>query len=94
MFMPVCTMGSEMNSTAWLQGFCSNHKGYRRRIDEDGTGPRGAYCLSPGEDACEEMHAHEPDPRGDVIEIKRKPTAAKQLRRPARRRAGDWGASN
>ena len=72
------------------QGFCSNHKGYRRPQDEDSVGLRGARCLSPGEDAdgWEAPQAQQPDPRGDIIEPHRKAAAPKR-RRPARRAPGN-----
>ncbi|BDA41728.1 probable regulatory protein viviparous-1 at N-terminal half [Coccomyxa sp. Obi] len=71
------------------QGFCSNHKGYRRPLDEDSVGLRGAHCLSPGEyvDGWESPQAQQPDPRGDIIEPQRKAAAPKR-RRPARRAPG------
>lgn len=71
------------------QGFCSNNKGYRRPLDDESVGLRGARCLSPGEhaDGWESPQAQQPDPRGDIIEPQRK-TAAPKRRRPARRAPG------
>ncbi len=68
------------------QGFCSNHKDYRRPLDEESVGLRGARCLSPGEyvDGWELLDVQHPDPRGDIIEPQRKVAVPKRRRRPRR----------
>ena len=88
----LCTAACERKDLI-MQGFCSNHKGFRRHEGEEGMGPLHADLGTlAGPMQCRAGSAgegllvlEEPDPRGEPITAKRK-GRAERGHRPARSR--------